>query len=162
MLCRNISLPTDPAILDMVKLPADTSGPTARDRFSVHSANGVCHSCHQFLDPFGFVFENFDPIGKWRDQENGVTIDTKVTLPGSTTTVNGPIDLAKTLAGMSDAQACFAQHWLEYGYGKTVDSGDDCTQAALSAAFARSGGNVKQLLLDLTQTDAFLYLPAKD
>jgi len=58
------SLPTDPAILDQVKLPADTSGPTARDRFTAHSTNGVCHSCHQFLDPFGFVFENFDPIGQ--------------------------------------------------------------------------------------------------
>jgi hypothetical protein len=163
MLCRNIELPTDPAILNQVKLPSDTSGPTARDRFSVHSANGVCHSCHQFLDPFGFVFENFDPIGQWRDQENGVTIDAKVILPATTTEVNGGVDLAKTLAGMADAQACYAQHWLEYGYGRTYDASDDeCTQAALSNAFAKSGGNMKQLLLDLTQTDAFLYLPAKD
>jgi hypothetical protein len=114
------------------------------------------------LDPFGFVFENFDPIGQWRDKENAVTIDAKVTLPGTTTTVNGAVDLAKALAGMPDAQTCFAQHWLEYGYGKTVDANDDCTLAALGTAFQKTGGNVKQLLLDLTQTDAFLYLPAKD
>jgi uncharacterized protein DUF1592/uncharacterized protein DUF1588/uncharacterized protein DUF1595/uncharacterized protein DUF1587/uncharacterized protein DUF1585 len=162
MLCRSISLPTDPAILAQVKLPSDVSGATARERFSAHSAQAVCHTCHQQLDPFGFAFENYDPIGQWRDTEGGETIDAKVTLPGTTTTVNGPIDLVKNLATMPDAQTCFAQHWLEFGYGKTLDSGDECTQAAINSAFLKTGGNVKQLLLDLTQTDAFLYLPAKD
>jgi hypothetical protein len=162
MLCRSISLPTDPAILAQVKLPSDVSGATARERFSAHSAQAVCHTCHQQLDPFGFAFENYDPIGQWRDTEGGEMIDAKVTLPGTTTTVNGPIDLVKDLAAMPDAQTCFAQHWLEFGYGKTLDAGDQCTQWAVNAAFIKTGGNVKQLLLDLTQTDAFLYLPAKD
>jgi len=35
-----------------------------------------------------------------------------------------------------------------------------CTEAQLEKAFAESGGNVKALLVALTQTDAFLYLPA--
>jgi len=162
MLCKNIVLPTDPAILAMVKIPTGVSGNTARERFTAHSAQALCHSCHQNLDPLGFALENYDPIGQWRDKENGETIDAKVTLPGSTAMVNGPIDLVKTIAGMDDAKTCFAQHWLEFGYGKTLDASDDCTQAAINDAFVKAGGNIKQLLIDLTQTDAFLYLPAKD
>lgn len=162
ILCKNIVLPTDPAILAQVKIPTNVSGNTARERFTAHSAQALCHSCHQNLDPFGFALENYDPIGNWRDQENGETIDAKVTLPGFTTTVNGPVDMAKTVASMPDAQSCFAQHWLEFGYGKTLDANDDCTQAAINDAFTKAGFNIKQLLVDLTQTDAFLYLPAKD
>lgn len=27
----------------------------------------TCAACHQAIDPFGYAFENFDPIGAWRD-----------------------------------------------------------------------------------------------
>jgi hypothetical protein len=162
MMCMNIPLPTDPAILAQVKVPEGVTGPTARDRFTLHSAQPICASCHQLLDPVGFALENYDPIGQWRDQENNVTIDASGKVPGSGQAVNGPVELVKGLAATDAAQNCFAQHWLEFGYGKTLDAGDACTQAAINNAFKNSGGNVKQLLVALTQTDAFLYLPAKD
>ena len=61
------------------------------------------------------------------------------------------------------AQRCFAQHWLEYGYGRTLHQTPEeaCLQEQVSNAFKASGYNVKQLLLDLTQTRAFLYLPTQ-
>jgi hypothetical protein len=36
-----------------------------------------------------------------------------------------------------------------------------CLQEKVNTAFKASGYNVKQLLLDLTQTPAFLYLPTQ-
>jgi len=161
MMCLNISLPTDPAILAQVKIPAGVSGPTARDRFTLHRAQPVCTGCHAILDPVGFALENYDPIGQWRDKENDVMIDASGNVPGGPA-VNGPVEMVKSLAATDTAQACFAQHWLEFGFGKTLDDGDACTQEAINNAFRGSGGNIKQLLIALTQTDAFLYLPAKD
>ncbi|MGK3961805.1 DUF1585 domain-containing protein [Sorangium sp. So ce118] len=35
---------------------------------------------------------------------------------------------------------------------------DACTKQAITTAFKASGYNVKQLLIDLTQTDAFHYI----
>jgi hypothetical protein len=157
LLCRKLSLPTDPAVLAMVTIPEDTSGPTARDRFSKHSSQAVCRSCHQFLDPVGFALENFDPVGQYRTQENGVTIDSSTMMPGTDEAIEGGVGLARWLAETSDAQSCFALHWLEFAQGRTIGREDACMRQAVDTAFEQSGYNVKDMLLALTQTDAFLY-----
>jgi hypothetical protein len=161
MMCMNIALPTDPAILAQVKIPEGVSGPTARDRFTKHRDQDVCRGCHAVLDPVGFSLENYDPIGQWRDKENDVMIDASGNVPGGPP-INGPVEMVKSLAASDLTQACFAQHWLEFGFGKSLDDGDACTKEAITNAFRSTGGNIKQLLVALTQTDAFLYLPAKD
>jgi hypothetical protein len=157
LLCRKLSLPTDPAILAMIQVPDDASGATARERFSKHSSQAVCRSCHQFLDPIGFALENFDPVGQYRTEEDGVTIDATGVIPGAETPITSAVDLAEWLAETSDAQSCFALHWLEFAQGRTMGRGDECTRAAVNTAFEESGYDVKEMLLSLTQTDAFLY-----
>jgi len=40
-------------------------------------------NCHKILDPIGFGLENFDAIGRWRDQDDtGGAIDAAGELPG--------------------------------------------------------------------------------
>jgi hypothetical protein len=162
LLCMNLHLPEDPAILAMVAVPPDRGDSTARQRFTAHASQPKCAACHAVLDPVGFPFESFDAIGQWRDNENGLPLDLTGSVPGTEGTINGPVELAEKLATAEAANTCFAQHWMEFGYGKTHDEGDACVQAELESAFTASGGNVKQLLLALTQTDSFLYMPAKD
>ena len=38
-----------------------------RERMAQHRANPVCAGCHSMIDPAGFVLENFDAIGRWRE-----------------------------------------------------------------------------------------------
>jgi hypothetical protein len=161
LLCMNIQLPTDPTILAMVKVPEGVSGATARERFTKHREQAVCAGCHAVIDPVGFPLENYDPIGAWRDQENGVTIDASGNIPGGPPITNG-VGLMQSIADSPDAQACFAQHWMNFGYGKTIGDDDACVKTSLIDKFNAAGGNIKQLLVELTQTDDFLYLPAKD
>ena len=54
-----------------------------RERLAQHRNNPVCASCHRTIDPVGFALENFDALGRWRDQEgdNG-SIDVSGGLPG--------------------------------------------------------------------------------
>jgi len=158
LLCRKIPLPSGD-ILAKVKPPDPYSAPTARERFTLHRSEAVCASCHSQMDPVGLALENYDPIGLYRTQENGVTIDASGSVPGTDGAVNGPIELVNKIAQTDEAKTCFATHWLEFAYGKTADDADACAQAAIQTAFQRSGYNVKQLLLSLTQTDEFLYFP---
>jgi hypothetical protein len=167
LMCQNIGLPSDPAILAQVKVPDNVTGTTARERFTEHSTQAICRGCHSIMDPVGFAFENYDAVGQYRTQEGGQTIDASGKIPdvdGSVKpTVIGGIGIAKQLAESETAQQCFAQHWLEYGYGRTLHQTPEelCLQEKLNTAFKASGYNVKQLMLDLTQTPAFLYLPSQ-
>ncbi|AUX28892.1 MULTISPECIES: DUF1592 domain-containing protein [Sorangium] len=157
LMCIPIPLPTGD-ILEKVKPPDPYSGATARDRFSQHSKDKACAGCHQFMDPVGFAFENYDAVGLYRTTENDVVIDPSGTVPGTLGDVSGPIELVQKLAASEEVQHCFAKRWSEFAYGLTLRKEDQCTEQAVTTAFEASGYNVKQLLIDLTQTDAFHYL----
>jgi len=40
---------------------------TIKEVLEAHKADKTCASCHEAIDPFGYAFENFDPVGSWRD-----------------------------------------------------------------------------------------------
>jgi Protein of unknown function (DUF1592)/Protein of unknown function (DUF1588)/Protein of unknown function (DUF1585)/Protein of unknown function (DUF1587)/Protein of unknown function (DUF1595)/Planctomycete cytochrome C len=46
-----------------------------RDRLQQHRANPSCASCHTLMDSVGFALENFDAVGRWRENEVDVPID---------------------------------------------------------------------------------------
>ncbi len=155
LLCNDIPLP-DASIAEKVKPPDPYSGKTARERFSKHSQDSVCAGCHALMDPIGFAFENFDAVGLYRTHENDELIDASGGIPGVPGTVAGPVELIKKLAATPQTHDCFVTQWLALAFGKTLGPADDCLRANLSAAFRKSGYDVKKLLVALTQTDAFL------
>jgi hypothetical protein len=54
-----------------------------RERMAAHRSNPVCANCHRTIDPVGFALENFDAVGRWRDQEgDSGSIDVSGFLPG--------------------------------------------------------------------------------
>ena len=75
-----------------------------RQRFAQHTADAFCASCHTLMDPIGFAFENYDPIGRWRDTDADVPVDATGALTG--TDVDGALDgvpsLAAKLAGSAE------------------------------------------------------------
>tara|TARA_R110002096_G_scaffold16106_33_gene55240 strand:- start:7546 stop:9861 length:2316 start_codon:yes stop_codon:yes gene_type:complete len=48
---------------------------TMRQQLEMHREDPLCASCHARMDPIGFALENYDGIGRWRDQEEGQPID---------------------------------------------------------------------------------------
>jgi len=61
---------------------------TLRQAMLQHRANPACASCHARMDPIGFAMENFDAVGRWRDQDGGKPVEISSTLPDGTE-VNG-------------------------------------------------------------------------
>jgi hypothetical protein len=114
------------------------------------------------MDPFGFALENFDPVGRWRDQENNTPIDASGDAPilGATSKFNGPIEMEAVLAGSEQVQNCFASQWVNFGYGRTLTPAEACAVESVRTKFKDSGYNIKEMLLALTQSEAFLSLPA--
>jgi hypothetical protein len=157
LMCVKVSLP--PASLGPIVPPDAKAGGTARDRFTAHSSNPQCAGCHKMLDPIGFALENFNAIGQWQDQENGQAINVTVDSP-QLGTFSGAVELGKKLAEYPDAQVCFASNWANYAYGRGTEDQDACTLQQLQERFTATNYNIKELLVQLAQTDTFLYLPA--
>ena len=67
------------------------------------------------------------------------------------------------MAALPATHACFVTHWSNFAYGRTATDADACTQERLVQQFEESGHDIQRLLIDLTQTDDFLYLaPTED
>ena len=62
--------PPPPPNVPALKTEGDEPGKTLtmREAMVQHRANPACASCHARMDPIGFAMENFDAVGKWRDQ----------------------------------------------------------------------------------------------
>ena len=49
---------------------------SVRERLTQHRANPACASCHSRIDGLGFALENYDPIGRWREEDSGTPVNT--------------------------------------------------------------------------------------
>jgi hypothetical protein len=157
LLCGKVGDP--PA--NVPKLPEPMPGQSVRDRLAMHRAVEPCKSCHTLMDPIGFGFEHYDGVGLWRDQDNNLPIDDSGEVVGTDAagTFHGPTELGQKLAKSQNVRSCFVGNWLTFAYGRAETPADSCSRAKLEQAFNAAGGNIKALLLSLTQTDAFLYRP---
>lgn len=52
-----------------------------RERLKQHRANAQCASCHDLMDSVGFALDNYDAIGRWRETDTDVPIDSAGALP---------------------------------------------------------------------------------
>ncbi|MDX2052868.1 MAG: DUF1592 domain-containing protein [Polyangiaceae bacterium] len=159
LLCQPIP-PPSAAVAASIKPPDPYQGATARDRFRAHSQDPGCAGCHSLMDPIGLAQENIDAVGLWRDTENGVAIDASGQVPILGAPFNGPVELAQRVAATPEVKACFASHFMNYAYGRTLGAADQCTQASVQNTFVQSNYDIKSMLTALSQSDAFLYLSA--
>jgi hypothetical protein len=157
LLCEPISPP--PPNVKAVPPPVDPNA-TTRDRFIQHSNDPYCSSCHHLMDPIGFGFEHYDSIGLWRDQDHALPIDATGMVSDSKDTngaFNGAVELAQRLSGSEEVRACVVTQWFNYAHGRPSTNEDSCSMGQLKTAFADAKYDIKELLVALTQTDAFLY-----
>lgn len=158
VLCRHVQ-PEPAELISKVEEPLPPEAMTTRQRWTRLVSDPTCGDCHRDMDQLGFAFENFDAMGRYRSQDNGLDIDAKVDVTGIGPT-NGPLELVRKLAALPETQSCLAQRFAEFGLGKSLADPDGvCLKQDLSRRFQAAGYNVRQLILELTQTDAFLYLP---
>jgi hypothetical protein len=94
---------------------------SVRERLEQHRQNPACASCHVRMDPLGFALENFDAIGKWRNTDEGVTIDPSAALPDGTK-LDGITGLRKVLLGRREQFAStFTEKLLTYALGRELE-----------------------------------------
>ena len=161
LMCQTV--PPPPMDVDITP-PAVTAAATARDRFAAHqTAGGSCNGCHQLMDPIGLAFESFDAIGQYRTTENGATIDLSGNVAAAADrALDGPFtgvrELATKLAASDQVRDCVATQWFRYAAGRTEEvPGRLLADRRCRTHSAASGGDLAELVVAMTQTDAFWY-----
>jgi hypothetical protein len=156
LLCQPISPP--PANI-VITPPTITPGVSTRQMFSMHDKVEPCHSCHTLMDPIGFGLENYDGVGKWRTVDQGQPVDPSGTMSASDVDgpFNGAVALASKLAQSREVSDCVVTEWFRYSLGRGETADDACTMANLKQAFATANFNIQELLVALTQSDAFRF-----
>ena len=98
---------------------------TLRERLVQHQVNPSCVSCHQKIDPLGFALENYDAVGRWRDEyRSGLEIDASGELFGKAS--------FDDVVGLKDAllknpewfMRGFSEHLLAYALGRELEIHD--------------------------------------
>src|SRR5690606_30848883 len=126
-------------------------GLTLRQQLELHRADPVCASCHRQMDALGFAFENFDPIGRWRDKDGEHAIDPSGVLPDGTE-ISGSASLVEVLTREKEKFArTLAEKMLTYALGRGLEYYDRCAvdkiMEQLEANEYRMGALVEAIVL---------------
>ncbi len=150
-------LPRPPANIPKLPETEDPSGLTVRQMVEKHVQAEQCAICHRRIDPLGFALENFDPIGRWRDQDaGGRPIDAKAKFK-SGAEFTGVTGLRAHLLGQrkKDFQRQFCKKLLGYALGRGVSFGDQPLLDDMAAALNRSEGRVSAAILAVVASPQF-------
>jgi hypothetical protein len=163
ILCNE--LPAFPANLDIQAPLLDTSMlPTARERLSPLLQNASCMGCHVQFNPTGLALESYDAIGRFRTQENGADIDASatLTLDGASQSFETGAELAQAVAQSEQARECYTLQLYRAALGRREFAQDACSLALANRAARDHDGDLREVLVAITQTDGFLYRQVAD
>ena len=124
---------------------------TPRQHVEAHSSVNTCAVCHLRIDPLGFVWDQYDALGKMRRDKDGqlITVATNGRLPDKTPfadldefrrLLNEP---AATTPRFADA---FRRRLYAYVLGRGLDHGDEQHLRSMASTTAQTTGGLRDLL----------------
>src|SRR5205085_10273569 len=128
---------------------------TMREAMTAHRANPACAVCHLRMDPIGFAMENFDAVGRWRDHDNGNSIDASGMFPDGTT-FDGMAGLKKIL--LNDRQQfvnTVAEKLLMYAIGRNLQYYDQPAVRAIVHQSATGNYTMASLVAGVVKSPQF-------
>jgi hypothetical protein len=156
VLCVQVGLPSP----NLPPLPSQQPNQTNRQRIDAVTGIGTCgQSCHAaVINPLGFAFENYDPLGRYRATDNAIPVDPSGSykLDGTDVSFAGALDLVQLLANSTAAHRCYASEWASYLFGRDTASADAATLDELAARSKAQNISTKEVIRSLVQSESFL------
>jgi hypothetical protein len=149
--------PPPPAdVPDLVAKAKDGKPLSLRAQMEQHRSNAVCAACHARMDPIGFALENYDGVGKWRDEDAGIRIDATGRLPDGTE-FSGPAGLTQLMVTKyrEDFVRTVTEKLMTYALGRGVDYYDNPTVRAIARQAAADNYRMSSLILSIVTSTPF-------
>jgi cytochrome c5 len=129
--------------------------PTMRQILEAHRTNPTCSTCHKIFEPMGIALENFDAVGAWRTQDEGLPIDAAGVLVDGTK-VDGVGSLRELLVRYQDQFVrVAAEKLLTYALGRGVEYQDMPLVRSIVRNAADSQYRFSSLIMGIVKSPAF-------
>jgi hypothetical protein len=157
ILCETIA-PPPPDVNDA--LPPKADGETKKEQLEAHMSDPSCAGCHRLMDPVGFGFESFDPIGRFRTMDGEFEIDATGEVVSADPQIAGPfddaIDLVERLAASDAVAHCVVRQWSRFALGREVGGAEaTCGIEPAYQAFVESDLDLRELMIEIVALDSF-------
>ena len=151
--------PPPPPPPDVEPLAPDLRGDLdLKQRLARHREDAACNNCHRKIDPYGFVFENFDAMGVWRDRYE----DTKKQVEPVAMLHNGPVvsgiaDFKEfNLGAQSRIAHSLTEKLLTYATGRTLSPADRPEIDRITTDLHKNNYHLRDLVHLVATSDLFL------
>ncbi len=153
LLCLNLGSP--PAEAEMAMVPEGMGEPsTNRERYdAVTMTSPDCSYCHEFINNAGYAFENFDTMGRFVTDEDGVTIDASGELLGAS--YGDAVELARNLGSDPATVGCITENFLRYVFAGSPAGLDPCVLEDIVADVTINDGSLRELVLAVVSHEEF-------
>ncbi len=127
--------------------------------------NRDCSGCHFLIDSYGFLYENYNAIGAFQEQEGkfDLPVDASVEIAG-TYDLDGKYDngvaFAAKLGQSEQAAQCAVESLYRYTFGRNLVDEDGCAIAPLTDAFVAKKFDMHALLAEFAKSPAFRFRSA--
>lgn len=134
---------------------------SVREQLEVHRKKEACASCHRNIDPWGITLENFDAVGRWRDD---VIRPSGGKLPVNASDV---LPTGRRLAGADglreyltndrkdDFTRSLIARLLTFALGRQLELSDQRTIDDLNISFSADGYRMRRLIHAIVQSEPF-------
>ena len=144
--------PPKPPPDDIPDLVADDStlkeqGLTVRQKLKQHSKDVQCAGCHQKIDPLGFALENFDLLGRWRDNyRTGIKVDASGKLFGKHY-FEDVVGFKDAILAEKDVFAnAFIRHLLSFALGRELTLTDRLAADEITRASKQDNYQMREII----------------
>lgn len=152
ILCEPLGSP--PPEAEGAMIPTDAELMTNRERYDALTMSSPdCAFCHEVINNAGYAYENYDTMGRFVTDENGVGIDATGNLMGSA--YRDALEL-NAILGRDDAVVdCATENLLRYVFAGSPAGLDPCVMEDVAHQVGAEGGSLRELLLAVVSHPEF-------
>ena len=148
--------PPPPAVPEIDLADPEIAKMTLKERIEDHRNHPACMSCHVKIDPWGIALENFDALGRWRDEISGKPVDATSRLLGDET-LNGVDGLKRFLLTNRQDQfvRALVHKMVVYSLGRPLSFADRASVEQITARVRQQGDGLATLITQVVTSELF-------
>jgi hypothetical protein len=154
-LCQDI--PPPPPDIEIPELePEDFEG--RYDLWEATIGHPTCAGCHELFDPLNFAFDEYDPIGRFQTEVDGVPVQTAgelLRIASSPVPFSGRAELTQILPTLPEASQCVVRQHLRFALRRDLGDDDQCAVEQLTEQVEATDGNLRVLMRSMVVGEHF-------